>query len=384
MAPAKIISIFVFVCISWQVQATVSDTLVVIVNRQHLMQGDSIDIEIYTEPYSQNQPAQSLHLWIDNIKTGQRWKFRYPFLRGRYKLALKINDSIPNGLYAFNFLLQNRFLAITGQVLNAKAEDKDINFIATTKNKAPIIDGAELEPGGFFKIDNLFYTDSVYFGFSPSQKSKENKLKIAIETPVDSAFIPASTATEFVTVGLNETDQITEDTVAGSYVFSLSDKKDKQLLKEVVVKSKLKKQREKYEKENVSGLFASDNAKTIDFYENDELKNYSDIYSYLTANMAGLLMANDVETGRPVLYWRKEKVNIYVDEFAETDFSPYAISVQDIEMIKIYSPGSRLGLDGFGGTVAIYTKRFSSRTGNRLSNYSFYVKGYTPKMAEWK
>ncbi len=384
MAPAKIISIFVFVFISWQVKATVSDTLVVIVNRQHLMQGDSIDIEIYTEPYSQNQPAQSLHLWIDNIKTGQRWKFRYPFLRGRYKLALKINDSIPNGLYAFNFLLQNRFLAITGQVLNAKAEDMDINFIATTKNKAPIIDGAELEPGGFFKIDNLFYTDSVYFGFSPSQKSKENKLKIAIETPVDSAFIPASTATEFVTIGLNETEKITEDTVAGSYVFSIADKKDKQLLKEVVVQSKLKKQREKYEKENVSGLFASDNAKTIDFYENDELKNYSDIYSYLTANMAGLLMANDVETGRPVLYWRKEKVNIYVDEFAETDFSPYAISVQDIEMIKIYSPGSRLGLDGFGGTVAIYTKRFSSRTGNRLSNYSFYVKGYTPKMAEWK
>ena len=384
MAPAKIISIFVFVFISWQVKATVSDTLVVIVNQQHLMQGDSIDIEIYTEPYSRNQPAQSLHLWIDNIKTGQRWKFRYPFLRGRYKLALKINDSIPNGLYAFNFLLQNRFLAITGQVLNAKAEDKDINFIATTKNKAPIIDGAELEPGGFFKIDNLFYTDSVYFGFSPSQKSKENKLKIAIETPVDSAFIPASTATEFVTIGLNETEKITEDTVAGSYVFSIADKKDKQLLKEVVVQSKLKKQREKYEKENVSGLFASDNAKTIDFYENDELKNYSDIYSYLTANMAGLLMANDIETGRPVLYWRKEKVNIYVDEFAETDFSPYAISVQDIEMIKIYSPGSRLGLDGFGGTVAIYTKRFSSRTGNRLSNYSFYVKGYTPKMAEWK
>lgn len=384
MAPAKIISIFVFVFISWQVKATVSDTLVVIVNRQHLMQGDSIDIEIYTEPYSQNQPAQSLHLWIDNIKTGQRWKFRYPFLRGRYKLALKINDSIPNGLYAFNFLLQNRFLAITGQVLNAKAEDKDINFIATTKNKAPIIDGVPLEPGGFFKIDNLFYTDSVYFGFSPSQKSKENKLKITIETPVDSAFTPASTATEFVTIGLNETEKITEDTVAGSYVFSIADKKDKQLLKEVVVQSKLKKQREKYEKENVSGLFASDNAKTIDFYENDELKNYSDIYSYLTANMAGLLMANDIETGRPVLYWRKEKVNIYVDEFAETDFSPYAISVQDIEMIKIYSPGSRLGLDGFGGTVAIYTKRFSSRTGNRLSNYSFYVKGYTPKMAEWK
>jgi len=53
-------------------------------------------------------------------------------------------------------------------------------------------------------------------------------------------------------------------------------------------------------------------------------------------------------------------------------------------MVKIFSPGSRLGLDGFGGSVAIYTRRMSSRPGNKLSNYSFYVKGYTQKNAEWK
>jgi hypothetical protein len=73
-----------------------------------------------------------------------------------------------------------------------------------------------------------------------------------------------------------------------------------------------------------------------------------------------------------------------VDEFIDNDFSPYSLSVHDIEMIKIYSPGTRMGLDGSGGSVAIYTKRSRSRNINKLSNYSFYVKGYSQNKVEWK
>lgn len=381
---AKAFSILALVLSAFASKGVAADTLVVIFDRQNLVHGDSVEIEIYTEPYRSDRVAQTLHLWIDNVKTGQRWKYRYPFIKGRYKIALKINDSIPNGTYAFNFLLQNRFLAVKGKLVNAKEEDEEINYVATTKNKAPIIDGVKLGSDGSFKIDNLFYTDSVYFGFSPVQKSKENRLKISIETPLDSVFVPEAVTTELVTVGTAEIQNIQTDAAMYGYVFSITDKKDKQLLREVVVKTKQKGQRERYENENVSGLFASDNAKTIDFHDNDELRNYSDIYSYLTANIAGLVTVNDEATGRTLLYWRNEKVNIFIDEFADPEFSPYSISVQDIELVKIYSPGSRLGLDGFGGSVAIYTRRFSNHPGNRLSNYSFYVKGYTQKSTEWK
>lgn len=385
MAPAKIISILIFVFTALQVKATAADTLVVILNRQNFVKGDSVEVEVYTEPYRQNQPSQTLHLWIENVKTGQRWKYRYPFLKGRYKFSLKINDSIPNGRYAFNFFLQKKFLAVKGKLKNAEDDDtKAVNYIAISKNKAPIIDGVELNTDGTFNIENLFYTDSVYFGFSPVKKSKANPLKIAIETPIDSAFIPELAVTEFVNVGMDEIQNAQKDTATAGYVFSALTKRDKQLLQEIVLKTKTKSKREQFENENVSGLFSSDNAKTIDFYESDELKNYPDIYSYLTANIAGLVTHNDEETGRTILYWRKEKVNIYVDEFLDADFSPVSLSVQDIELVKIFSPGSRLGLDGFGGTVAIYTRRFSSRSGNRLSNYSFYVKGYTQKNSEWK
>ena len=381
MTSVKIISILLFALSSLQAKAAKADTLVVIFDRQQFVQGDSIEMEVYAEPFRADQPAQTLHVWIDNIKTGRRWKFRYPFLKGRYKFSLRVSDSIPNGMYAVYFLVQNKFLAVKGKLTNAAEEDTAINFIATTKNKAPIIDGVELNNDGSFKIENLFYTDSVYFGFSPVKKSKVNPLKISFETPIDSAFIPESSTAELITIGY--TTDIPVDYV-GNNIMSKLNRKEKDLLKEVVVQTKQKGKREKFEKENVSGLFASDNAKTIDFYENDELKNYPDIYSYLTANVAGLTTYNDEETGKTILYWRKEKVNIFVDEFLDVDFSPISLSVQDIEMVKIFSPGSRLGLDGFGGSVAIYTRRMSSRPGNRLSNYSFYVKGYTKKNADWK
>lgn len=379
---AKAISILVFVLSALVSKATAADTLVVIFDKQQFVQGDSIEMEVYTEPFKANQPAQTLHLWIDNLKTGQRWKFRYPFTKGRYKFSLKISDSIPDGAYAFNFLLQNKFLSIKGKLKNATGQEKEINYLARARNKSAIIDGTSLQPNGDFEINDLYFTDSLFFGFSPMQKSKENKMKISLETPIDSLFTPVSLLTEFISIGKEEIKNSIQE--QQDYVFSELSKKDKETLRMFVVRTKLRTKRKIFEDENVSGLFDSENAVTLDFSESDELQSYTDIFTYLEAKMPGLRTQTNPENGQPVLYWRNDKTDIYVDEFADTDFSPYSISMQDIEMIKIYRPGNRMGLDGLGGSVAIYTKRRSNRPGNRISNYSFYVKGYTPKTVEWK
>jgi hypothetical protein len=280
--------------------------------------------------------------------------------------------------------LQKRFLTIKGKLSNGTDKDKEINYFVRSGKRPPIIDGAALQPGGYFEINDLYYTDSLFFGFSPAQKSKENRFKISLETPIDSAFIPETAVTEFITVGTEKTQNASNDAIKYNYVFSVVSKKDKELLEELVLKTKVKTKRKKFEEENVSGLFDSENSITLDFYENDELNSYTDIYSYLVTKIPSLRIETNPENGQPLLYWRNDKTDIYVDEFADTDFSPYSISMQDIEMIKIYRPGNRMGLDGLGGSVAIYTKRRSIRPGNKLSNYSFYVKGYTPKNAEWK
>jgi hypothetical protein len=384
MAPVKFILILVCVFASMQVKAVFPDTLVVIFDRQNLLQGDSIGVEVYTEPYRQNQPAQTLHLIIENVKTGQRWKYRYPFLRGRYKFNLKIHDSIPNGTYAFNFSLQKKFLAINGKLKNVPDQDREINYFIKARNKPTVIEGAALEPGGYFEINNLFFTDSLFFVFSPKQKTKANPLKISLETPIDSAFVPETRATEFITIGPAEMADTQSDSLKYNYTFSDTGIKDRQLLQELVLITKGKSKRKTFEEKNVSALFDSENSMTFDFYDSNELEGYTDIFSYLTIKIPGLRVIVNTENGQPVLYWRNERTDIYLDEFAETDFSPYAINTRDIEMIKVFQPGTRMGMDGLGGSVAIYSKRYSNRPGNKLSNYSFYVKGYTQKNAEWK
>jgi hypothetical protein len=388
MALAKGVSILLFVLFFGEIKAAPADTLIVIFDRQNFVRGDSIEIEIYTEPYQSIAPAQTLHLWIDNVKTGQRWKYRYPFLKGRYKIALKINDRIPNGVYAFNFLLQNQFLTIKGKLINATDQDTAVNFMATSKNKIPIIDGANLQPGGYFTINNLYFTDSVFFGFSPVQQKKENNLHIVIETPADSLFIPEAMLTEFIHVGSTDIAGTDSGNIKTDYSFGFKDNNDKKLLQEVVVKTKVKKAIEEYSEKYVGGLFANEDTRTLDFLESDEAMSYPDLFTYLTIKFPNLTQKISAENGQQFLTHRNETVDIYVDEFLDTDFSLSSVSLQDIAMVKFFPQSFRLGGgindNGLGGSIAIYTKQPQDRKGNKLSNYSFYIKGYTAKNAEWK
>ncbi len=381
----KAVSILVFVLSVLAVNATASDTLVVIFNRQQFVQGDTLHVEVYSENYKQDQSPQTLHLWIDDKKTGRRWKYRYPFLKGRHKIALSISDSIPAGIYAFNFLLQNQFLAIKGKILNAAKQDTTINFVANSRKKVPIIDGADVKATGEFKIDQLLYTDTVLFSFSRPIQKKENPLKLRIETPIDSAFTPGAIATEFITVG--NIDITSATAAASSYSFEIADPKDSKLLTEITLQTKAKKLIEEYIQRNVSGLFDNGDARTLDLLSSDEALSYSDLFTYLVFKFPGLMQKTNAETGQPFLTYRNEKVDIYVDEFLDTDFNLSTISLQDIAMVKFFGQSFRLGGglsdDGFGGSIAIYTKKPQDKR-NKLSNYTFYIKGYTSRYTDWK
>ncbi len=390
MILTKAVSILVFVLSALAVKATASDTLVVIFDRQQFVQGDTLNIEVYTENYAEHtgdkvdQPAQTLHLWIDDKKTGRRWKYRYPFLKGRQKIALRISDSIPNGDYAFNFLLQNQFLAIKGKIVNVTKQDTSINFLAKGKNKVPIIDGADVQASGNFKIDQLYYADSVLFSFSKPINKKENPLKLIIETPLDSAFIPEAIANEFIIVG--NTGIIPNSGMSASpYIFDLNDHPDTRLLKEITLQTKAKKQLDEYISKNVSDLFGYDDAKTLDLMDSDEALSFPDLMSYLVYKFPELRQMSNSENGQPYLTLRNETVDIYVDEFMD-DIS--RVSIQDVAMVRFFRQSLRLSSgmnnEGFGGTIAIYTKKPEDKKGNKLSNYTFYVKGYTPKNIVWK
>lgn len=357
------------------------DSLVTILDKDQYVQGDSILAEIYTEPYRKDATAQTLHLWIDNIKTGQRWKFRYPFLKGRCSIALKLGKDIPSGSYALNFLLQDRFLQVNGTIRSEEKSDSSINYLAKARGKGVVIESAPLYAGGQFRIEGLFFTDSVLFSFSPARQKKSSKLRIELETPLDSAFTPVAAATEFIRVG--KADEA--GNARQGYVF---DPSDKRLLQEITLRTKTKKKIDEYSERNVSGLFSNENAETIDFLDSEEGQSFTDLFTYLTYKIPVLKQQTNPENGQPFLSYRNEIVDIYVDEILDTDFSQSRISIQDIALVKFYPQSLRVGGgindSGSGGSIAIYSRQPQDRKGNRLGNYTFYVKGYSAFSAVWK
>jgi hypothetical protein len=364
-----------------------NDSLSIIFNQYQFAQGENIIIEAAIENYDTlKEKPQTLHLWVDNITNGKRQKFRYPMLSGYLKLALKVDSTIINGKYAFNFLLDKQFYSINGTVNKGLTDGKKINYIVTAKKKAPVINDITIGPDNSFAIKDFYFLDTVLFGFSPVVKSKENNLQVTISTPLDSAFTPTATATEFIIINKDiEVENKTANPTTYSFV---QYKADKKTLQEVVVNGKIKTEGEKFDEENSRGIFAMGDATVLDLLSSNEHLSYTDIFTYITTKFPGIQQATNPESGQPYLRWRNETIDIYVDEVYLDNFSASDISMQDVAIIKVYRQGLRLQGgslgEGFGGTIAIYTKSKNKYNGNKLSNYTFSIIGYNNLFTEWK
>jgi hypothetical protein len=364
-----------------------NDSLSILFNQYQFAVGEMIIIEATIDNYdSLKATPQTLHLWIDNLSTGKRQKYKYAMVNGYLKFVIEVDSTISNGKYAFNFLLDKRFLTINGKVEKGINEAKLINYVASAKKKASVINDVAINADSSFIIKDFYFLDMALFTFSPTKKSKENSLQINIATPLDSAFTPAITVTEFITIGNNnETENKTSNTDTYSFV---QYKVDKKTLQEVIVIGKKKTEAEKFDEENSRGIFTMGDPKVIDFLSSEDHLTYPDIYTYLQAVLPGIQVVSNSNNGQPLLRWRNETVDVYVDEVYEEDFNPNSISMQDVAIVKVYRQSYRLtgGAmgNGFGGSIAIYTKRRNNYTSNKLSNYTFYIKGYNNLYNIWK
>ena len=161
------------------------------------------------------------------------------------KLALKVDSSIAEGKYAFNFLLDKQFFAINGKIEKGVPLNKAINYVVTAKKKAPVVSDAVVYSDNTFAVQNFYFEDTVLFGFSPKIKTKENNLQVIISTPLDSVFKPIATANEIITIGKNiEEENKSINTNTYSFV---QYKADKKTLQEVTVVGKKKTEGEKFD-----------------------------------------------------------------------------------------------------------------------------------------
>ncbi|WP_295237656.1 hypothetical protein [Sediminibacterium sp.] len=359
---------------------TETDSIAITLSKPVYLQGDSLELRVYYPNYiNKKLKSATAHIWIDHLGTKQRWKFRYPMIEGEVNAALKISEQIPSGNYAISCLIQSGFYRMQGQVIERDKKDTVINYMMRTSTKQMMVDRVKVDAKGFFTMKPMLFQDTASFYFSPVQKPKKNYLAILLKTPVDSAFEPAAIQTAFFSVG-KPGEYINKKI---DYNLSLDDPEFGSDLPNVTVYTKAKTKVQEYAESYTSGLFKNDNAYVFDGLGNDELAQSQSLAWYLQQKVPGLNVAID-SANNEVFKWREEICSIFIDEFEVMPGEQTMVFPRDIAMIKVFRPPFQYSsTTGFGGAIAIYTKK-GKFVDNNGAKFSFILKGYTAFDSVWK
>lgn len=374
--------------------ASAQDRTVLGMNAVSFNRGDSIEFGWNGNVAGMAYPLATMHLWIDNIETGQRWKFRYPIINGEAAGALGISEQLKPGTYAFNFLGADQHLEIFGRMRKVKlkmAQNHETGKMDTIAvydqpgsvsqkmdyalaNRTGVLFDSVLrvDEVGRFRIPAMIFGDTARLVFHPERE--RDTYIIDMVTPLDTTFTPFFSKTVFVTIKGEEALPKPDTSAysfsfAGNYPHSIT-------LEEIKVTgtSKIK----QFEKENVSPQFRSMNARTLNGLDSDEISRFSNIWDYLRANVTGMIVSNNGFQRGAI--WRGQRVAFFLDEVL-VDANSLTLPPTDVAMIKVYPPPSMISAQAPGGAVAIYTKRGGGT--ERKSNYNYTVVGYTQGSARW-
>jgi hypothetical protein len=357
-----------------------NDSIAINLSKPVYLQGDSLELRVYYPNYiNKKLKSATAHIWIDHLGTKQRWKFRYPMIEGEVNAALKISEQIPSGNYAISCLIQSGFYRMQGQVIERDKKDTVINYMMRTSTKQMMVDRVKVDAKGFFTMKPMLFQDTASFYFSPIQKPKKNYLAILLKTPVDSAFEPAAIQTAFFSVG--KPGEFINKKI--DYSLSLDDPELGSDLPNVTVYATAKTKVQEYAESYTSGLFKNDNAYIFDGLGNDELAQSQSLAWYLQQKVPGLNVAID-SANNEVFKWREEICSIFIDEFEVMPGEQTMVFPRDIAMIKVFRPPFQYSsTTGFGGAIAIYTKK-GKYVDNNGAKFSFILRGYTAFDSVWK
>ena len=366
------------------------------INTRSLNVCDTIQFEWDGTAIGKGYKLASLHVWVDDINGGTRWKYRYPIINGRASGSLEIPATMKPGAYAFNFMGSETYLEMKGQVKKIRIKTarnrqtgkmdtiytqeapgwvgQEIKYNLVSREGVLFDSTLQVNTEGAFKLPPIIFGDTANLNFKPEKTS--DRYYIFLETPLDSAFTPFHTQTVFVTV--KQQEYLSADTVVADssrYSFMLQDTyRDAITLEEVVVTGKSK--AEKYERQYVSPQFKNAiDGKTFDGLDpNSELSRATNIFTFLQAYVPGLQLRSDLITVTAL--WRNDPVTFFLDEIRIDPAALRLMPPSDIAMIKTYPAPATMTSFVFGGAIAIYTKRgeYNPNSGPR---YSFVVNGYT-------
>ena len=254
---------------------------------------------------------------------------------------------------------------------------KDLSVIVKTADGLADYLSVPTDEKGYFELGNMTFEDTCSFVFKNSATiSKRANIKMISNKISNILYTPKTVLppTYFTIPDANKMMYIND-----RYAFNKEEKYKTILLDEIKIQAKKKSEKEKYEKEYVSGRLGNSAIREIDFLKEPTNSNFN-VFDYLQNRVAGIQVS-----GGPFDYqlnYRSTRslsggaipMAIFLDEF-QVDASQVAtLKITEVALIKVYNIGGLAG--GTGGAVAIYTKKDGGST-NAANDTPTWVEGFT-------
>ncbi len=298
------------------------------------------------------------------------------------------NDIAEAKMPTINYERDSDYIEIGGTATGRafrNVEDKDfITLILMAQDSSKQFIPIPIEENGTFSKSGFMFFDTVNVFYRFKQKNLASKTSIAFKTNI---FSPKdSYLKEFNKYYFKQYDSAQ---LAREQYFIEEQKRLEKLrstttLKDVIVHSRLKPKTpldivdEKY----TSGAFSFESKYRADIINDPVAYSYFDIFRYLQSRVAGLDVSPVQQTTASDNMYnvtlRGETPFFYLDEM-RVDLTAIAhLPMSEIAYVKIFSTPFVLAEgNGFGGAIAVYTKRGDDRFINPIQAEKKFLSGYT-------
>ncbi|MDO9373307.1 MAG: hypothetical protein Q7T76_02760 [Ferruginibacter sp.] len=251
----------------------------------------------------------TLELIIEN-EEGQKTRLRWPVIDGHASGAINLPDALARGKYTLLAGLQNRFFEVVGKIQDP-GNIRSIQAMLVAETGEWDEQQVTVAPDGSFAIRNRLFEEDALMAFS-AVKNNDQPLNIRISTQLDSSFTPLAVGGRVFYIGnppSAERSTLNQPVETAATAFT----DEGTLLPAVLVKSTAKSPAEQFNDEYVSGLFRSNDERTLSIMTDPSALGSPNIFSYLQGRVAGLQISCAGSNGG-VARWRGSRVTFFLDE----------------------------------------------------------------------
>lgn len=326
---------------------------------------------VYNSAYYFSSDEDSVAMHLDLVMLTHGWR--------RFIWEDVVKGKFPK----IEFARDTNYLSLSGAIIGVSPAQirrtKQIYILVKSKDGGIKMTEIPLQSDGSFNDPRQIIFDTVYLNHS---FPKRYTLPHASVLFTDQR-IPANTFSGQENLNtLHDTTGYWWHSLLADQARGFNEKSEGKVLKEVVVKTTRKTALQTMDEKYTSGMFRGGDNYQFDIINDPLAISSTDIFTYLTAKVPGLLVNRD--GNHSYLSWRGGSPMFYIDETRVSDSTLGGMSLSNIAYLKIFRPpfaGAPFG--GTFGAIAIYTKRGddvvpSGNKENIMVGYTAIRQFYTP------